>query len=389
MAKRDYYEVLGVSRDASEAEIKKAFRRLARQYHPDANRDDPQAAERFKEVKEAYDVLSDPQKRAAYDRFGHAGVNDQAGSGGFGGAGGFGGFGGFGGGGFNPFSDFDDLFDVFFGRDGRGGRGGPRPQRGADIVGTVTVDFKEAAFGVEREITLRRNEPCGRCSGSGAEPGTQRQTCPQCQGTGQVRQARHTPFGQFVSVTTCGRCRGEGTIITTPCVECGGRGRVRRERSIKVNIPAGVDDGMRIRLAGQGHVGEHGGSPGDLYIEVQVKPDPRFVREGEHVISTLPLGIAQAALGTRVTVETLDGEEALTIPPGTQHGAEFRIRGKGIPRLQGRGRGDHIVRVELVVPKQLSAEEQAALLRFAQLRGEKIAVDDRGLFRRVRDAFQR
>ncbi|HEY8449351.1 MAG TPA: molecular chaperone DnaJ [Bacillota bacterium] len=384
MAERDYYEILGVSRDASPEEIKKAYRRLARKYHPDANKDDPEAAEKFKRVKEAYDVLSDPQKRAAYDRFGQAGVNGSFG----GGAGGFGGaeggpFGDFGD--FNPFRDFDDLFDAFFG--GRTRARARQPQAGSDIVGEIELSFREAAFGTEREVEVARIEPCPRCEGRGSEPGSGPSTCPQCGGRGQLQTARDTPFGRFVSVATCPRCGGEGRVITNPCVECGGRGRVRRRRSLTVTVPAGVDDGTRIRVPGQGNVGDPGAPPGDLYIITRVRPHPHFRRQGDDVVSELAVGFAQAALGTSLEIETLDGKESVRIPAGTQPGTEIRLRGKGMPRLRGRGRGDHVVRVTVEVPRDLTHEQKELLLRFAKLRGETVDPDDRSWFQRVKDAL--
>ncbi|REJ32296.1 MAG: molecular chaperone DnaJ [Bacillota bacterium] len=390
MAKRDYYEVLGVDRSATPEEIRKAYRRLARRYHPDANPGDAQAAERFKEVKEAYDVLSDPEKRAAYDRFGHAGVDPTAAPGGGAGGGPFAGgpFRGGPFGGFDPFQGFEDIFDAFFGG-GRAGGFAARPRRGDDIVAEMEIDFREAAFGVEREIEVSRTEPCDRCGGSGAEPGTGPVTCPQCRGQGQVQTARSTPFGQFVSVSTCPRCRGAGRVIETPCSRCQGRRMIRRRRRITVTVPAGVDDGARIRLSGQGHLGDHGGPPGDLYIDVRVRPHPVFTREGSDVISQVTIGIAQAALGTSLEIETLDGRETVRIPAGTQSGDEIPLRGKGIPHLRGRGRGDHRVRVRVEVPRNLSDQERALLLEWARLRGETVDPEDRSWFQRVRDAFNR
>lgn len=381
MSQRDYYEVLGVARNATADEIKKAYRRLARKYHPDANPDDPRAAERFKEIGQAYAVLSDDQKRAAYDRFGHAGVDPASGFG-QGGQGPFEGFDGF-----DPFSGFDSIFDAFFG--GRRSEGGAseRANRGRDILGEIEIDFKEAAFGTTREVELSRAETCPRCDGSGGEPGSKPLTCPQCSGRGQVRAARQTPFGQFVSVTTCSRCGGRGEVISSPCVECGGRRQVRRRRSITVTIPAGVDTGTRIRLAGQGHAGTGGGPPGDLFIDVRVRPHPDFERDGDDVISEVTVGVAQAALGASLAVETLDGEETVRINAGTQPGDMIRLRGKGIPHVRGRGRGDHIILVRVQTPKDLSDEEKELLLRFAQLRGEEIDPADRTWFQKVKDAL--
>lgn len=377
MAKRDYYEVLGIGRDADEAEIRKAYRRLARKHHPDANPDDDQAAERFKEVREAYDVLSDAEKRAAYDRFGHAAQE----AGGFGGAEGFGPFDGMG-------TIFEEMFRGF-GVDPGGGGGGARPTRGGDLEQTVNLTFREAAFGVEKEITVNRAEPCTTCSGSGAAPGTQPSRCSECGGSGQVRVTRNTLMGTMVTVTTCGRCGGTGEVITTPCAECMGRRRVRRQRTIQVSIPAGVDTGVRIRVAGQGHVGDRGGPPGDLFLRLRVQPHKTLQRDGQNVISVHRVGMAQAALGTTIEVETLDGPQKVDLAPGTQPGAEIRLRGRGIPSLRGALRGDHLVRVQVTVPKDLKDEEKELLVKLAQLRGEEVGSGDRSFLRRVRDAFQR
>lgn len=386
MAKRDYYEVLGISKDAGEDEIRKAYRRMARRYHPDVNRDDPQAAERFKEVQEAYEVLGDDQKRAAYDRFGHAGVGAGAEAGGFPGAGG----------GFGDFSDFGDMgtiFEQFFGGMGGGFRtqSGPtvRAVPGADIEARLTLSFEEAAFGADKELRVRRLEPCPTCSGSGSAPGTSPARCSNCGGSGQVRAARQTPFGQFVTVNTCGRCRGTGEVIEDPCVECMGRGQVRRERTVKVKVPAGVDSGDRIRLRGEGDVGQRGGPPGDLLLTVNVKAHPRMRRDGTNVLSEVSIGMAQAALGTTVEIETLDGPVEHTIAPGTQPGTEIRLRGKGIPRLRSSGRGDHIVTVKVAIPSDLSEEERNLLAQLAELRGELTGDGQKGFFQRVKDAFNR
>ncbi|HAG06760.1 MAG: Chaperone protein DnaJ [Clostridia bacterium 62_21] len=373
MAKRDYYEVLGVSRDASQEEIKKAYRKLARQYHPDVNKDDPQAAEKFKEIAEAYAVLSDPEKRAQYDRYGHAGPEGQ----------------GFG----FDFSNFDfrnfgfgdifgDLIDAFFGGGRREG-----PERGHDLRYELELTFREAAFGVEREIRVPRTEVCDACGGTGAAPGTRPRVCPACGGRGQVSFTQQTAFGRFIQTTTCAQCGGTGQFIDTPCGRCQGRGAVRRPRSIKVRVPAGVDDGFRLRLRREGESGIRGGPPGDLYVYIRVKPDPVFVRDGYDVISEVPVTFVQAALGGEVEVETLDGTERLRIPEGTQTGTVFRLRGKGIPHLNGRGRGDHRVQVRVVTPTRLTEKQKELLREFARLSGERVETAGKGFFGKMKDAF--
>lgn len=373
MPERDYYQILGVERGASQEQIKKAYRRLARQHHPDANSDDPGAADRFKEIGEAYRVLSDPDKRAQYDRFGHAGGE----AAGFGGAGG--GFGG-----------FDDLFEAFFGGAfGGRQRAGPRPQQGDDISVRLTISFAEAAFGLEREIQVPRNERCPTCGGDGAEPGTSASTCSNCGGSGQVRTGRPTPFGSFYSVSTCPNCAGSGRHIEHLCPECRGRGQVRQQRQIKVRIPGGVEDGNSIRLAGQGESGQHGGPPGDLYVLLRVKPHPTLARRGDDVTSSVEVSYVQAALGTEVTVETLDGPEQLQVPAGIQPGRELVLKGHGITRLRRRGRGDHRVRVRVTIPEHPGAQERQLLQQLAEARGESVRGDDGGILGRVRDAFRR
>jgi molecular chaperone DnaJ len=375
VAKRDYYEVLGVERGATEEEIKKAYRRLARKYHPDVNKS-PEAEEKFKEINEAYRVLSDPELRRRYDKFGHAdfeGVN--------GGAGGFGGFD------FGDFGGFDDLFDMFFGgATGMSRRRGP--QRGADLRYDLHLDFNEAVFGVEKELDITRMEVCSHCGGDGAEPGSSLTTCPDCQGTGQVRTVRRTPFGQFVNARTCPRCRGAGRWPEKTCRECGGEGRVTRRRRIKVKIPAGVDEGQRVRLAGEGEGGVNGGPPGDLYIYITVKPHELFQRRGNDVYCEVPISFVQAALGAEILVPTLDGQTKLRIPEGTQTGTSFRLRGLGVPHRFGRG--DQHVRVKVVTPIKLTPRQRQLLEEFAQVdanadpRGEK----EKGFFEKVRDAFE-
>jgi molecular chaperone DnaJ len=374
MAKRDYYEVLGVGRNASADEIKKAYRKLARKYHPDANPDNKEEAEaKFKEISEAYVVLSDPEKRANYDRFGHAGVDGQ----GFGGFEGFGDLGGLG-----------DIFEMFFGGGGRRSNG---PARGRDIRADLELNLKEAAFGLEREIKVARIEACGTCGGSGAAPGSKPKTCLACGGSGQMQYAQNTPFGRIVQSRTCDRCHGTGQIVEKPCATCHGEGKVRKNRNIKVKVPAGVDNGSRLRLAGEGEVGSKGGPPGDLYVYIHVKPHRIFRREGDDLICELPISFTQAALGGELEVPTLEGNEILKIPEGTQTGTVFRIRGKGIPHVNGYGRGDQHVRVKVVTPRKLSEKQKALLREFAKLSEEEIkdseAASDKGFFGKMKDAF--
>lgn len=378
MAKRDYYEVLGVPKDASEADIKKAFRTLARKYHPDANKDDPNAADKFKEINEAYQVLSDADKRAKYDQFGHAA--EQMGTGG---GNPFEGMGGFGAGGFG------DIFDMFFGGGGRQRQRGP--ERGADLQYELELSLEEAAFGCQKEIRIPRTEECGTCHGSGAKPGTSPTTCSKCKGTGQIQVTQNTVFGRFVNVTTCDRCRGEGKIIEHPCPTCRGRGTVQRTHTVEVNIPGGVDTGSRLRMAGYGENGERGGPPGDLYIVMRVRADHRFRRQGDDLFTEVTVSMVQAALGTEVQVPTLEGPETVRIPEGTQDGDTIRLRGKGTKHLRGTGRGDQHVVVTVRTPTRLSDRERELLTELAALRGEPVLSADRekekGFFDKVRDAL--
>lgn len=352
--KRDYYEVLGVSKSATEDELKKAYRKLAKQYHPDLHPDDKEAEAKFKELNEAYAVLSDNDSRAKYDQFGHAGVDPNFGAGG---GGGFGGFGGF--------ADFDlgSIFDSFF---GGGGAARPRngPQKGESLRSSVIISFEEAAFGCEKEVTINRSEQCEECGGSGCAKGTTAEICSECHGTGTVRVQQQTPMGVFASTSPCPKCHGTGKIILQPCKTCKGNGYVRKQRKISVNIPAGIDDGQVISLRGQGNAGKRGGPAGDLLISVGVRSHPLFTREGTSVFCEAPITFTQAALGAELEIPTIDGKVKYTLPEGTQTGTVFRLRGKGIPNLHGKGRGDQYVTVTVEVPKNLTSEQKEKLRQF-------------------------
>lgn len=365
MAKRDYYEVLGVPRNASATEIKKAYRQLARQYHPDVNSGDQAAEEKFKEVKEAYDVLSDPARRERFDNFGHAAEQETGGfSGDF--AGGFG-----------------DIFDMFFGGGFGGARTRPGPRPGADLRMDLDISFEEAAFGFERDVDIARMETCRECGGSGAERGTHPVTCSTCHGSGQVRVTQRTPLGQIQSVRTCHNCHGEGTVISTPCHVCKGARKARVERKIHIKIPAGVDSGTRLRMSAEGESGERGGPPGDLYVDIRLKPHRFFRRDGYDVHYDQAVSYAQAALGDEIEVPTLEGNESIKIPEGTQSGTVLRLKAKGIPRLKGHGRGDQLIKVVIKTPTNLSDEQKDLLRRFEDLNNNR----DKGFFSKVRDAF--
>ena len=363
--KRDYYEVLGVSRSASEDEIKKAYRKLAKQYHPDLNPGNAEAEQKFKEVNEAYEVLSDSNKKARYDQFGFAGVDPNYGAG-AGGGGGFGGFTDF------DFGDLGDIFGSFFGGGFGGGARSSRngPQRGESIRAGVTVSFEEAAFGCEKEVTVDRVDQCPTCKGSGCEPGTTPEVCTQCGGSGQVQQRRQTPMGVFATTTTCPKCGGRGKIIHSPCKDCNGTGQQRKRKTIQVNIPAGIDNGQTISLRGQGNAGRNGGPAGDLLITVTVRPHQLFRREGNDVLCEAPITFTQAVLGGEMEIPTIDGKVKYDIPEGTQTGTTFRLRGKGIPNLNGRGRGDQYVTVYIETPRNLNREQKEALKKFSQSLGE-------------------
>lgn len=371
---RDYYEVLGVPRSADAAELKKAYRKLAMEFHPDRNSSED-AAEKFKEINRAYEVLSDEQKRALYDRFGHAGVDGSA----SGGPGGFEGFQGF--------EGFGDIFDAFFGGGQRGGKRRRGPARGSDLRYNLRLSFEEAVFGAEKEIEFQRLERCETCEGRGAEAGTEPVTCPECNGAGELRRAQQSIFGQFVNVSACARCQGEGRVITNPCQDCRGTGRTRQTRHIAVKVPAGVDEGAQIRIGGEGEAGPRGGESGHLYVVLSVAAHERFERVEDHIVLELPVNLAQAALGAEVTIPTLDGEMQFEVPAGTQSGEDFVIRGKGVPHLRGAGRGDMVVRVTVVVPESLTDEQRELLEKLAATMGTPVLPrKEKGFFERIRDA---
>jgi molecular chaperone DnaJ len=370
---RDYYELLGVSRTASDGEIKKAFRGLARELHPDVS-DDPNAEARFKEIVEAYEVLSNSERRELYDRFGHAGLRSR---------------------GFAPtsfdFGTLGDLFSAFFGDDLFGvGTRQRRSARGADVAAEIEVELVEAARGVQREVPFRVAVTCATCDGSGAEPGTAPVTCPTCRGSGRLQEVSNTVFGQFVRTQTCGRCGGAGRVVEHPCPTCDGTGRVVEERSLTVDVPPGIHDGQRIRIGGEGHAGELGARAGDLYVLVRVRPDPRFVREGNDLFATVDLTMTQAALGGKIGVPTLDGEQELEFGPGTQPGEVRVLRGLGMPVLQGRGRGDLRLLLNVAVPKRLTEEQRRLLEEFERHVDEETyrSDDDEGFFDKLKSAFR-
>ncbi len=371
-SERDYYEVLGVPRDADEATIKKAFRRLARRLHPDVS-DEPDAEARFREVTEAYEVLTNSETRALYDRYGHAGLRS---------------------GGFTP-THFDigglsDLFSAFFGDDlfGAAMRGAGGRRRGADVAAEVTIELVDAARGTTVPVPFELGVACSTCGGNGVEPGTQPTQCDRCGGTGQLHQVSRSVFGEFVRAQTCPRCGGRGAVVEHPCKACDGAGRVIEQRALKVDIPAGIHDGQRIRLSGEGHAGALGGRAGDAYVLVRVRPDPRFVREGNDVYSQVDLTIVQAALGATVSVDTLDGSVELELPAGVQPGEVRVLRGKGMPVLQGFGRGDHRVLVNVSVPRRLTDEQRRLLEQFDAASDEHTYRTDESFFEKLKSAFR-
>ncbi|MFD1066334.1 molecular chaperone DnaJ [Oceanobacillus locisalsi] len=374
MAKQDYYDVLGVEKGASKDEIKKNYRKLARKYHPDVNNEEG-AAEKFKEVKEAYEVLSDDQKRAQYDQFGHAGAQSQ-------------GFGGFGGGGAQDFGGFSDIFDMFFGGGGRS-RDPNAPQQGDDLQYTLILDFEEAIFGKETDIEVPQEEECDTCHGSGAKPGTKPETCSHCHGSGQLNEEQNTPFGRVVNRRVCHYCNGSGKIIPDKCETCGGAGTVNTKKNIHISIPAGIDEGQQIRVAGKGDAGKNGGPAGDLFVVIRVRRHDFYVREGDHIFCELPLTFAQAALGDEIEVPTVHGKVKLKIPAGTQAGKTFRLKGKGSPNVHGRGHGDQYIKVKVMTPTNLSDKQKDLLRQFNELGGnESTDEQEDSIFQRFRKAFK-
>ncbi|HEX9259499.1 MAG TPA: molecular chaperone DnaJ [Acidimicrobiales bacterium] len=370
----DYYELLGVDRQATAEEIKRAYRRRARELHPDTNPDHPEAEEQFKQIARAYEVLSDPEQRARYDRFGESGV-----------------------GGPGPADDpffgaggLADIFSTFFGGSGTpfGGRGPAGPPRGQDQEVVADLTFEQAVFGATVPVDVRTAIACGECGGSGAGSGTKPVTCADCNGTGQVRRVRQSLLGQMVTAGPCTRCGGLGQVVVTPCGACGGEGRTITDKTYQVDVPAGVDHGTTLRLAGRGAAGPRGGAAGDLYVHLRVQPHPTFHRDGYDLVAELHLGLAQVALGTHFDVTTLDGDETLVVPPGTQPGREFRLRGRGVPHVEGRGRGDLRLLVVVDVPTKLSDAEEDLLRRYAAERAEDVSPPEKGLFKRLKTAFK-
>lgn len=369
MSKRDYYDVLGVDKDASKQDIRRAYRKKARKYHPDVNKEEGAEA-KFIEANEAYEVLSDDQKRAQYDQFGHAGAQGQ-------------GFGG----GAQDFSGFGDIFDMFF---GGGGRQDPNaPRQGADLQYTITLTFEEAIFGKETDINIPKEENCTTCSGSGAKPGTKKSTCSHCSGTGQLNIEQDTPFGRVVNRRVCNHCSGTGEYIPKKCNTCSGEGRVKKQSKIRITIPAGIDEGQQIRMSQKGEPGINGGPAGDLYVIVQIRPHDYFEREGDTIHCELPLTFAQAALGDEIEVPTVHGKVKLKIPAGTQTGKVFRLRGKGVPNVHGRGHGDQHTQVKVVTPTKLTTEQKELLREFNEIGGNE-SIDEQGgsIFKRFKQAFK-
>lgn len=376
---RDLYEVLGLQKGASDDEIKKAYRKLAKKYHPDLNPGDKEAEKKMKEVNGAYEVLSDAEKKARYDQYGFAGIDPNY-------------AGGAGGGGFGGFQDFDlgDIFGSMFG----GGFGGQQtrhngPRKGENLRITLQLTFEEAVFGCEKSVSVTRNESCKDCGGTGAKKGTSPETCPVCRGSGQVQSTQRTPFGVFSSSSPCQNCKGTGKIIKEPCPSCKGEGRVRKTRTIRVKIPAGIDDGQTISLRGEGNGGTQGGPAGDLYVTVYVKEHKMFKRDGQDIILEMPISFVQAALGATLTVPTVDGKVQYDLPEGTQTGMVFRLRGSGVPSVNGRGRGDQYVKVNVEIPRNLNHEQKELLRKFDEATGDSCYSERGGFFKKMKDLFNK
>lgn len=375
MANKDYYDILGTSKGASDDEIKKAYRKLAMKYHPDRNPDNKEAEEKFKDINEAYQVLSDPEKKSQYDQFGTTDFN-----GGFGGAGGFD---------FSGMGGFEDIFDSFFGGGFSSRRRRNGPERGADLEYTLNLTFEEAVFGIEKEISISKNENCDTCNGTGSKPGSNTKTCDKCGGTGQVRYQRNTPLGSFVSTSACDKCNGTGKVITDPCSHCHGKGTVRKNKKVKIKIPAGVDTGNVLPLRGQGEPGKNGGPSGDLYINIRVSSHKLFNRKGFDIYIEEHISFGKASFGTELKVATVDGDVKYKVPAGTQSGTVFRLKGKGVPRVNGHGRGDEYVKIIVDIPKSLNEKQKEALLAFMEASGEKI--DDthkKSFVDKLKDSFK-
>ncbi|MER1955005.1 MAG: molecular chaperone DnaJ [Desemzia incerta] len=379
MAKRDYYEVLGVSKGASDDEIKKAYRKLSKKYHPDINKE-ADADEKFKEIAEAYEVLSDANKRAAYDQYGHASTDPNFGAGGGFGGGGFGGSG---------FGGFEDIFDSFFGGGGRARYNPNAPRQGEDLQYTLDLEFEEAVFGKQSTIRYNRKQECETCHGDGAKPGTSPVTCSKCSGTGSINVERNTPLGRIQTRSVCDVCNGTGQEIKEKCPTCVGAGHVKDRHTVKVTVPAGVEDGDQMRLSGQGEAGKNGGPYGDLYVIFRVKPSKQFQRRGAEIYYEAPIHFVQAALGDEIQVPTVHGKVKLKIPAGTQTGTTFRIKGKGAPRLRGTGQGDQHVKVNIVTPKNLNSKQAELLREFAKASDISITEEDGSFFNKVKDVFKK
>ena len=375
--RKDLYEALGLQKGASDEEIKKAYRKLAKKYHPDLNPGDKTAEEKMKEVNAAYEILSDPEKKARYDQFGHAGVDPSYGGGG---------------GQYSGFEDFDlgSIFDSFFG----GGMGGGQPRRsgprkGESIRASVTLTFEEAAFGCQKQITVNRVETCPDCGGSGAKAGTSAETCPDCHGTGQIKTTQRTILGMMSTSSPCSRCRGTGKIIKDPCPSCRGAGSLRKQRMITVQIPAGIDHGQTISVRGEGNAGQNGGPAGDIFVTVNVTPHEIFKRRGQDVMVELPVTFVQAALGAELEAPSIDGKISYNMPEGTQPDTVFRIRGKGIPNLNGRGRGDQFIKVKIEIPRNLTREQKDILRQFEETAGDAQFGEKKGFFEKMKDLFNK